>query len=28
MQIVWDPLQADSASSIPSIRYVAPNTNW
>ena len=28
MQTVWDPLQADSASLIPSIRYVAPSTNW
>src|SRR3984885_9186928 len=27
MQIVWDPLTADSASLIPSIRYVAPSTN-
>jgi hypothetical protein len=28
MQIVWDPLRADSTSPIPSIRYVAPSTNW
>jgi hypothetical protein len=28
MQIVWEPPQADFASLIPSIRYVARSTNW